>query len=155
MPQVQRYRRDNQDIAKGKIQAGVKAQIGDMLVMVGNYAVPVALAGTITTLALFKASFVGVLIEGATAGTETKDTDCLIATDGVFEYDLATPLAAVVPVGSIATGVLVTTTVQSQQVASAGATRTNGIGIVETQGAIGDTTLLVRIFPALSGNPLT
>ena|SRR5437764_1260504 len=95
MANKQRYRRGPQKVAKGRIDAGVKIQVGDLVGvdLATDYVVP-ASAYINADIAVFRAIFAGVLIEGATSGSETRDTECLIGYDAVYEFDLNTPAAA-------------------------------------------------------------
>lgn len=152
MANVQRYRRGEQKIYKGMIDAGVKAEIGDLVALVGNYVVPAAVS-TLITVGTFKAGFLGVLIEGATSGTETADTPCLVGVTGIYEFDLAAALGAGLLPGKTIGPVVVADIVQDQVVAGV-ADRTTAIGLLASQAVAGDTTLLVDIFSTLGGQTL-
>ena len=152
MANVQRYRRGEQKIYKGMIDAGVKVEIGDLVALVSNYVVNAVNSGT-TTVAGFKAVFLGVLIEGATAGTETVDTPCLVGVTGVYEFDLASALGAALYPGKTIGPVAVSSVIQDQVVAGV-ADRDTAIGLLATQAAAGDLTLLVDIVSAIAGMPL-
>ncbi len=152
MASVQRYRRGEQKIYKGMIDAGVKVEIGDLVGLVSNYVVNPEASG-LTTIAAFKAVFLGVLIEGATAGTETTDTPCLVGVTGVYEFPVAAALGAALYPGKAIAPVAVTSVVQDQLVAAA-ADRDTAIGLLASQAAAGDLTLLVDIVSAIAGMPL-
>jgi len=149
MANVQRYRRNDQKVVKGKIQAGVKVEIGDLVALVSGYVVNAVNSG-VTTVTNFKAIFYGVLIEGATAGTETADTDCIVGVSGTYEFDLAAALGAALPVGKTIGAVAVSSVIQDQLVASV-ADRTTAIALLAQNALVGDTTLFIDIFPALAG----
>lgn len=152
MANKQRYRRGPQKLVKGLIDAGVKAQVGDLVALVSNYVTPASLSG-LTTVAGFKAAFLGVLVEGATSGEETSDTPCLVATEGVFEFDLASALGAALHVGKTIGPVAVSSVVQDQTVAGV-ADRDSAIALLAEEAPVGATTLLIEIFSELMGNPL-
>lgn len=152
MSNVQRFRRGDQKVYKGQIAAGVKVEIGDLVALVSNNVVNAVNSGT-TTAAGFKAVFLGVLIEGATAGTETAVTPCLVGITGIYEFDLASALGAALYPGKPIGAVAVSSVVQDQVVAGV-ADRTTAIGLLASQAAAGDTTLLVDIVSELGGVPL-
>lgn len=145
MSNVQRQRTGPSRRVKSKIDATVVAEIGDLMYQSGDYAYPFS-SNSGSTDAL-EALFLGVLAEGATLGDETEDTDCLVETDGEFDFDLDVAATASWPVGSLvgpasdgAGGFLdqVVTMLESGNAAEA-------IGKLAQPLAVGDTIARVRI----------
>ncbi len=141
MSSKQRYRSGPQSVVTGKIQASVTAEIGDLVGLSGNYVVPASTYSDSQTGA-FEAVFLGVLIEGATNGDETTDTDCVVATSGDYEFDIA-PLAATTPVGTPVAPADAGSTLADQEVAPT--TAAEAIGKTSRHALQGETTVTVSI----------
>lgn len=133
------------------MKAGVLAEVGDLVYLdaaglVGTYT---SLAGTPTT---FRALFLGVLVQGATRGTETVDTPCLVYTFGEFAFPLSvSPAVAAVPLGkyvAAAADQLVTC-------GAGGAAVVDSIGRLARAIAVGDTECLVRVESVVYGGSQT
>lgn len=153
MSQNQRFREGQQNVAKGLIQAGVKAQIGDLVMLLGGYVVPASLLAAGSSYPEFKTVFFGVLIEGATAGTETHNTQCLVGTSGVYEYPVPTALSQGYAPGSPFEPVEESTIIADQKLQYVAA-RTNAIALLAKQAYAGDLTVFVQIFSSVMGPPL-
>lgn len=154
MADTQRYRTGTISEVRGKVRSTVVAQIGDLVALVSNKVETFTSSGL--TSATFRTSFLGVLVQGATRGTETVDSPCLVYTEGEFEFPLSATAGAVVDVGGLvkATANQIVATGGILGVAGTG----DAIGRLARQVQIGDTTALVKIMSvvALGGaQPLT
>lgn len=160
MSNNQRFRSGPEQVVSGRIQAGVKAEIGDMVALVSDYVVPAntfdSSLGVPAALAAFKAAFLGVLIEGATSGGETTDTACLVATDGDFEYpvDPATVTADMPPGTYLTVGNDPTPDLLINQELQVVADATNAVCQASRQLPEASNIVTVRIFSSIMGNPL-
>lgn len=141
MANVQRWRRGQSAPVKGKILAGNVAEIGDLMGTSGQYFAP-ANDSTDSQTGTFRDVFVGVLIEGATTGNETTDTECLVETVGEFEYPCV-PLPGDKPVGTHMGPSDGGANLSNQELAVT--TSSESIGLLAQPGKSGDTTCLVRI----------
>lgn len=142
MSNVQRYRSGSQDVVTGIIEAGSLAEIGDLVALVSGYVVP-ASEFTDSQTTNFHDVFLGVLIEGATIGTETYNTNCVVAVTGEYEFDCAALAQAYAPgqaFGAADGGA----TLADQTVAPTLAT-TEAVGKLSRQARVGDTTVTLRI----------
>jgi hypothetical protein len=81
MANVQRYRTGRISEVRGVVLAGVLAEIGDLVALDSNKVT--TFTGLATTSALFADKFLGVLVQGATVGTETT-ADQVVATGSVI-----------------------------------------------------------------------
>lgn len=164
MAQKQRFRRGHAKTAVGKIKAGTKAEIGSLMYKspLDNYWYPFSsilangtgpgfAAGTATANA--KSAFVGVLQEGATGGTETKDTDALCYYDAVFEFDLSVAAAADAPPGRGLLPFVDGATLSNSKLALS-ATLTDAIGFVEKFVKQGNTTVFGSLISSEMQTPL-
>jgi hypothetical protein len=133
---VQRYRTGTISEVRGKVKAGVLAEIGDLVALNANKVE--TFTSLATTVALFADKFLGVLVQGATVGTETTDTDCLVYTSGEFEFPLSATAAAVVDVGGLVSA-------QADQSVATGALIADACGRLCKAVAVGDTTCMVKI----------
>jgi hypothetical protein len=144
MANVQRYRTGRISEVRGKVKAGVQADIGDLVALNANKVE--TFTSLATTVALFADKFLGVLVEGATSGTETTDTPCLVYTEGEFEMPLSATAAAVVDVGGLVSA-------QADQSVATGAAIADACGRLAKQVQIGDTTCVVKIQSVIFGGP--
>ena len=154
MADTQRYRTGSISEVKGRVRAGVAAQVGDLCALVSGKVE--TFASSTLTSATFRTSFLGVLVQGATRGTETVDPTCLLYTEGEFEYPLSATAAAVVDVGGLVAATA-NQIVATGAVLGAAGTGT-AIGRLARTVQIGDTTAIVKITSvvALGGpQPLT
>lgn len=171
MSEVQRYRRGPQSLVQGMIQAGVQAQIGDMMMLIGTYMVPANLLLVNSSgsgsgegfsggsgFTDFKSVFCGVLIEGATGGAETTDSKCLVDVghDSEYEFDLPAALSQTYapgqplePVVNSGSGSLYT---QQLQVVTG---RTYAVALLAKQAFSGDLTVRAHFFSTVMGESLT
>lgn len=167
MNQSQRYRSGPQQIARGKIKAGVKAEIGDLCELETDEYVYPAVHVTVTSsgsgpgggdaLTEFKTKFIGSLIEGATSGLETVDTDCLVGYSAVWEYPLAVPADANYPPGTPLKAVVNTTPathVLFNQQLAIDSTRTKCFAVAAQEILQGDTTVQARLVSSTMENAL-
>lgn len=164
----QRYRSGPQAVVTGKIKAGVEAGVGDLVELGSDdYVYPAASiavngsgsgsGGGFTggdAQSDFKSTFLGVLIEGATSGDEEEDSDCVVATDGTYEYPLDEAADADYPPGTPLETVVSGGTLLSQQLQLA-STRTDAIALLARQLPEGAETAEVRIFSSIMGNELS
>lgn len=140
MSSVQRKRSGESSPVPVKIQAGKTVSVGDLVGKSGDYVDSYAgITADIATSA-FNDVFGGVLIEGATFGNETHDTDGLMETIGEFEYPLSTVAAAEYPIGTF----VGPTGNQEVDMLVVGAVA-EAIGRLARPVHVGDTTALVRI----------
>lgn len=170
MANVQRFRSGHQELVSGKVKAGVRAEIGDLMFQSPDdeYVYPfgsIAVDGSGSgsgggftggdAQADAKGAFLGVLTEGATSGDEAADTDCLVASDGVYEfpvpaddidddYPAGTPVEATVVSGFLAD--------QMVQLASS---RTDAFALLARFAPEGSTTVQIRLFSSVMGNELS
>lgn len=164
MANKQRFRRGHARTAVGKIKAGTKAEIGNLMYQspLDNYWYPFSsilangtgpgfAAGT--ALANAKSAFVGTLQEGATGGTETKDTDAVCYHGAVFEYDLSVAAAADRPPGYGVTAFVDGATLSNSKLALAAAL-TDAIGTVERYVKQGHTTVWCQLQSSVMETPL-
>lgn len=153
MSNVQRYVRGPQKVAKGKIQAGVVAEIGDLVALLNNYIVPAKYFGVAGTTkaaeSAFRGDFLGVLISGATTGKETSDTDCLVGYDAVYRFPIASLASAVEP-GQKVSAYDQGTVLANQQVATTSAVNAS-IGQVADHANAGETQVHVQIVSVIMG----
>lgn len=156
-------------VVSGRIQAGVKAAVGDLCMLIGNYVMPAhtmivtgsgsgsgsdAPSGG-SALTDFKVAFLGILYEGATSGLETSDSPCLVATDCVAEIPVATgSIDDVYPPGMPVSAVINGTTLFDQQIQLTSG-RTAAIALTARETGTLDSTLVVRIFSSIMGEPLS
>lgn len=153
MANVQRYRWGPQRRVRGRIAAGKKVEIGDLVGVDLSTDFVVPASDTVNAnIATFRGIFAGVLIEGATAGTETTETPCMIGVDGVYEFPLNVALAAESAPG---TPLILTTgsTNLLNQVVTVGA-RASAIALLAREGKAGDLTALIELYSAIFGAPL-
>jgi hypothetical protein len=136
MANVQRYRTGRISEVRGVVFAGVLAEIGDLVALDSNKVT--TFTGLATTSALFADKFLGVLVQGATVGTETTDTACLVYTEGEFEFPLSATAAAIVDVGGLVKAT-------ADQVVATGSVIADAIGRLCKPVAVGDTTCVVKI----------
>lgn len=163
----QRYREGPQSVARGKIKAGVKAGVGDLMFKSSDeYLYPastIAVDGSGSgsgggftggnALTDFKGAFIGTLIEGATTGLETVDSDCLVGYGAVYEYDLNAASDANYapghPIEAYATGGKLAN--QTVQLVSA---RTNAFATLAKELRTGDLTAFIQTQSSVMQNPL-
>ena len=143
MANVQRKRSGPTDVVKGKIDAGVVAEIGDIVGYDGTYVKPASAYSDSQTEA-FHDEFLGVLVGGATTGDETEDTPCLVETVGNFEFPLATALVAAKGLGQLI-GTADAGSTLYDQVVDLTNTTNEAIGKLARPGVVGDTSVLVAI----------
>jgi hypothetical protein len=151
MADNQRYRSGPISEVKSVVKAGVLAEVGDLVCLTGTGSKVVeTIVSSGLTATTFRAAFLGVLVQGATRGTETANSPCLVYTTGEFEYPLSVAAAAALPIGNLVE-------IVSDQVvtAAAGTTIANGIGRLAKPIAVGDTTCLVKIESVVFGGPQT
>lgn len=170
MSENQRYRRGAVRTVVGRIKAGVKVEVGDLLFLgTDEYAYPAASitvnssgsgsGGGFTggaALNDLKTRFLGVLIEGATGGAETVDTNCVVGTSGVYEYPVPSGnIDATYGIGHPIKGVSSGSpgALLSQQVQIA-ANRTDAFAVLASTALQGATTVQIEIFSSMIGNPL-
>jgi hypothetical protein len=151
---TQRYRTGRISEVKGKVKVGVLAEVGDLVALLAGKVETFTSAAL--TSANFRTNFLGLLAEGATRGTETADTACLVYTECEAELPLSAPAAAVVDVGGLvkATADQIVATGGVLGVAGTG----DAIGRLARTVQIGDTSALVKLTSvvALGGpQPLT
>jgi hypothetical protein len=155
----QRYRCGPQSVVSGKIQAGVVVEVGDLVALVDDYVVSgrafdTSGSGSGTIDEDFKSVFLGVLIEGATGGHETVDTNCLVATDGDYEYDIdPTDADADYPPGTLLGPVAGASTMDTQQLQIVDG-RDDAIAQISRTLLQGSSTVQCRIFSSIMGNTL-
>lgn len=169
MSNAQRYRSGNEERVTGLIKAGVKGEIGDLVFLspTTEYVYPassIAVDGSGSGSGGgftggdaqndFKIAFLGVLIEGATSGTETVDSPCVVATDGVFEYPLNTALDDAYPPGTPFEAVVSGGFLLDQQI-KLSASNTDAFCLLARQGKSGDLNVEVRLFSSVMGNNLS
>lgn len=150
MPGEQRKRSGLSAHVKCKIQAGDIVQVGWPVAKSGQYVVPPD-AFTDSQTSSFGSASVGVLVSGGTTGDETTDTECLVETEGEFEYDCV-PLpgdqAVGTPMGPADGGSTLSNTTMAVTVAS------EAIGRLARPGKSGDTKCLIRIKSAVMADTL-
>lgn len=164
MSNKQRYRTGDNQVLSGKIKAGVKAEIGDLMYQspLDKYLYPANkiladgtgigfVAGT--ALANFKGAFAGTLMEGATSGTETVDKDCLCGYGAVYEYPLSVTLVADSPAGTGLTAFVDGATLANQKLA-VNAALTNAVGTLARFTPAGATTVHVFMHSSVMDTPL-
>lgn len=148
MSDVQRYRSGPVSEVKGFVKAGVQADVGDLV------ALNAGLVETFTSLAvsatLFRAKFLGLLVQGATRGTEVGNTPCLVYPFCEAEMPLSAPAAAALPLGNF-----VAAAADQQVTVAAGTAVADAIGRLARAIAVGDTTCLVRIESVIYGGAQT
>lgn len=150
MSDVQRYRSGPVSEVKGFVKAGVLAEVGDLVALnAGLVETFTSLAGSATA---FRAKFLGVLVQGATRGTETQNSPCLVYTFCEAEFPLSvSPAVAAVVLGAYVAA-------SADQIVTCGA---GGAAVVDAIGrlaraiAVGDTTCLVRIESVIYGGAQT
>lgn len=152
MANIQRYRTGQQMYLDGLIDAGVKAQIGDLMMTNGDYLQPLSEVAA-ASVATVDASFAGCLVEGATSGNETEDSKCLVGYNAEYEYDLDTEAADDYPSGTPVKPVVSGSVVSATSVAIA-ADRTDAIGTLARYCRTGDTKVIVRLISAAMQNKL-
>jgi hypothetical protein len=115
---------------------------------------------TFTSAALsapnFRTSFLGVLVQGATRGTETTDTTCLVYTDGEFEFPLSGGAAgAAVEIGGLIAAAADQAVTTGAILGAAGTG--NAIGRLARRVEVGDVNVLVKIESVIFGGsqPIT
>jgi hypothetical protein len=141
---TQRYRTGPIHEFKSVVKAGVLAEIGDLVALnAGKIDTYTSLA---TTAALFADKFAGVLQQGATLGTETTDTPCLVYAEGEFEFDLTAPAGAAVDIGGLVSA-------QSDQTIATGAVIADACGRLARRVEVGDTKALIRVQSVIFGGP--
>ena len=150
MPSTQRYRSGRLAEVKTFVRAGVAASVGDLVAIVTAGHVDNFTSAALTS-ANFRTSFLGVLVQGATRGTETADSPCLVYTQGEFEFNLSAPAAAALDPGGLVSATA-DQTVATGAVLGAAGTGT-AIGRLARPVLVGDTTALVRIESVLFGGP--
>lgn len=136
MASVQRYRTGRISEVRGVVPALAKAEIGDLVALDSNKVKPFSVLAT--TVALFADKFLGVLVQGATTGTQTTDSPCLVYTEGEFEFPLSATAGAVVDVGGLVSA-------QANQSVATGALIADACGRLCRPVAVGDTTCMVKI----------
>ncbi len=141
MSNVQRKRTGQSAPVKAKIQASNVVEIGDLVAISGAYVAPAVDFSDASTVS-FHDSFLGVLIEGATTGNETSDTDCLVETVGEFEYPCV-PLPGDQVVGTHMGPSDGGAQLSNQELAKT--TSTESVGQLSQPGKSGDTTCIIRI----------
>lgn len=151
MANVQRYRSGPQRVVTGLIDAGDTASIGDLVGLAAGYVFSAAEYSDSQTAA-FHDLFLGVLIEGATNGDETSDTQCVVAISGDFEFDCAALPANKITVGQAFGPADGGSTLDPQTVAPTLAT-TEAIGKLARQALAGDTTVVVSIRSVVMDQP--
>jgi hypothetical protein len=153
MSDQQRYRSGNIAEVKSKVKAGVLAEVGDLVALISGKVETFTSAAV--SSAVFRTSFLGVLVQGATRGTETTDTTCLVYTEGEFAFPLSAPAGAAVDIGGLvkATADQVVATGGVLGVAGTG----DAIGRLARRVEVGDTEALVKIQSVIFGGaqPLT
>ena len=150
MPSVQRYRSGRLAEVKTFVRAGVAASVGDLVTLASAGHVDNFTSAALTP-AVFRTTFLGVLAQGATRGTETTDSPALVSTFGEFEMNLSVAApAALDPGGLVAASA--DQTVTTGAVLGAAGTGTD-IGRIARPVAVGDTTVLVRIESVVFGGP--
>ena len=151
MSDRQRYRSGPFSEVKSLIKAGVQADIGDQLFLTNVAGVGKCDTNTSlnTTAALAADKFLGILVQGATKGTESVDTPCLVYTSGEFEMDIAAAGAAL-PVGTL---VSPAAAAGGDQTVLTGAVIADAIGRTSKAIAVGDVTCLVKIESVIFGGP--
>ncbi len=169
MSQNQRYRSGPQQVATGKIKAGVKAEIGDLMFRSSDeYLYPASTivvdssgsgsGGGFTGGAAktdFKSAFAGTLIEGATSGNEEEDSKCMIGYDADYEYPLDEAADSFYPPGySVEVHSTGSPGALASQVVKLVATRTTAIALISRGLNPGDTTVTIRTVSSIMGNPL-
>jgi hypothetical protein len=92
----------------------------------------------------------GVLVQGATRGTEVGNTPCLVYTFCEAEMPLSAPAAAALPVGNN-----VAAAADQQVTVAAGTAIADTIGRLAKAIAVGDTTCLVRVESVIFGGSQT
>lgn len=146
MSDVQRYRSGPISEVKGLVKAGVLAEVGDLVALnAGLVETYTSFAGTPTT---FRAKFLGVLVQGATRGTETANSPCLVYTFGEFELPLSVAAVAAVALGG-------NVAAAADQSVTTGAAIADTIGRLAKAVAVGDTSCLVRIESVIYGGAQT
>lgn len=165
--QAQTYRDGPQPRISGKIQAGVKVGIGDFVALVGNYMVPSqnftggsgsgSGSGSGGGETAFKQLFCGVLIAGSTSGTETADSDCIVATDGTYEYPIAPAgqIGSTLPPGQPVEVAFSGTNLLQQQVVLTSTRQPAAIALTARETKPSDQTVFVRIYSSIMGQPLS
>jgi hypothetical protein len=153
MSDNQRYRSGTISEVKSKVRASVQADVGDLVALISGK------VETFTSAALsaanFRTSFLGVLVQGATRGTETADTPCLVYTDGEFEFPLTGAAGAAVDIGGLIAASA------DQIVATGGILGAAGtgtaIGRLARRVEVGDVNALVKIESVIFGGsqPIT
>lgn len=153
MPDFQRYRSGNVGEVKSKVAAGVQASIGDMVALVAGKVQTFASSGL--TSATFRTSFLGILVQGATKGTETVDTTCLVYTDGEFEMPLSAAAGAAVDIGGLVAATA-NQIIATGAILGAAGTGT-AIGRLVKRVEVGDTTAVFKAESVIFGGsqPLT
>jgi hypothetical protein len=147
---IQRYRQGPVSEVKSRVKAGVLAEIGDLVALIAGKVETFTSAAL--TSANFRTSFLGVLVQGATRGTETADTPCLVYTTGEFEFPLSAPAGAAVEIGGLvkATADQIIATGGVQGAAGTG----DAIGRLVRRVEIGDTTCVVEVMSVIAkGGP--
>src|SRR5262245_23336566 len=99
MADVQRFRSGPVSEVRSRVKAGVQADIGDLVALISGKVETFTSAAT--TSALFRTNFLGLLVQGATRGTETTDTPCLVYTACEAEFPLSATAAAAVELGGL------------------------------------------------------
>src|SRR5262245_28971457 len=140
-PQAQRYRTGPISEVKSRVKAGVVAEIGDLVALISGLVETFTSAATTSTL--FRTNFLGVLAQGATRGTETTSTSCLVYTEGEFEFPLSATAGAAVDLGGLVAATA-DQTVATGGILGAAGTGT-AIGRLARRVEVGDTTALVKI----------
>ena len=136
---VQRYRSGPVSEVKAFVRPSVLAEIGDLVALSGAAPGQVeTFTSLATTAALFGNAFLGVLQQGATRGTETTSTACLVYTRGQFMFNLSVPAVAALPIGTLVSAF-------ADQSVATGALIADAIGRTAGPIAIGDTQTLVEI----------
>jgi len=150
---TQRHRSGPFYEARSKVRASVQADVGDLVALIAGKIETFTSAAL--TSAAFRTSFLGVLVQGATRGTETTDTPALVYTTGEFAFPLSAPAGAAVDVGGLVKATA------DQIVATGGVLGAAGtgdaIGRLARRVEVGDTEALVRIESVIFGGaqPLT
>jgi hypothetical protein len=151
MASIQRYRSGVISEVKSLVAAGVQADVGDLVALIGTPGKLQTFTSAALTPPNFRTNFAGVLVQGYTRGTETTDSKALVYGHGEFEFDLNVPAVAVVDVGGLVAAFAdqVVTTGAILGVAGTG----TAIGRLARRVEIGDVTALVRIESVLFGGP--
>jgi len=138
---------------KSRVAAGVQADVGDLVALISGKVQTFTSAAL--TSANFRTSFLGVLVQGHTTGTETTDSTCLVYTFGEFEFPLSAAAGAAVDLGGLVAATA-DQIVATGAILGAAGTGT-AIGRLARRIEVGDTTAIVKIESVIFGGsqPLT